>query len=152
MNNFQRVGSKSNAHAGNEFEIIALKYFESLGMFLQRNFPVEFGFNLKKTHRFDLGGKLGKETILVECKSHTWTNGNNIPSAKMIIWNEVMLYFSLASNNSNMILFVLKDYSEKRKLTLASYYVKIYKHLIPKGVTIMEYDMDLGIANIVYKS
>ena len=152
MNNFQRQGAISNARVGKEFELTAQKYFESLGINLQLDFPMELGFNLKKPHRFDLGGTVNGESYLVECKSHTWTNGNNIPSAKMTVWNEVMLYFSLATNNHKKILFVLRDYSDKRKTTLASYYVKIYGNLIPTGVTIMEYDSVLNEANVVYKS
>jgi hypothetical protein len=64
INNFQRVGSVSNAHAGNDFESLALI----------RNFaaPVRVG-EQKKWHRFDLGSE--KPPVLVECKSHTWTQG-----------------------------------------------------------------------------
>ncbi|WP_201087274.1 hypothetical protein [Serratia plymuthica] len=47
--------------------------------------------SIKKSHRFDLG--CAEQKILVECKSHRWTIGNNIPSAKLTVWNEAMFYF-----------------------------------------------------------
>lgn len=39
-------------------------------------------------------------------------------------------------------MFVLRDYSEKRKETLAEYYIRTYQHLIPKGVELWEFDED----------
>jgi hypothetical protein len=152
MNNFQRLGAISNAHAGNDFELLALKYFDSIGLTLQRNYPVKLGFNVEKVHRFDLGGNAEESTVIVECKSHKWTSGDNIPGAKLTVWNEVMLYFSLVPNDVKKILFVLRDYSAKRKATLASYYVRIYGNLIPNGVTIIEYDTDCDEANVLYES
>ena len=49
-----------------------------------------------------------------------------------------MLYFSLAPSDSRKILFVLRDWSEKRGESLAQYYVRTHSHLIPD-------DVDLGI-------
>jgi hypothetical protein len=51
-----------------------------------------------------------------------------------------MYYFHLAPVGFRKVLFVLKDFSEKRQETLASYYVRNYRHLIPGGVEILEYD------------
>lgn len=45
-----------------------------------------------------------------------------------------------------MVSFVLKDMSRKRKETLAKYYVRTYRHLIPPNVEIWEYDTDSGQA------
>ncbi len=69
--------------------------------------------------------------MIIECKSHKWTSGNNVPSAKMTVWNEAMLYFSLAPESTRKILFVLRDYS-KRNETLAEYYKRLNEHLIPQ--------------------
>lgn len=49
----------------------------------------------------------------------------------MTVWNEAMYYFLLAPIEYRKILFVLKDYSPKRKGTLAEYFVRTNKHLIP---------------------
>lgn len=154
MNNFQRAGSISNAHVGKEFENTAKKYFESRGLSVKENYPILLGVDkIKKSHNFDLGGinKKGIEYV-VECKSHTWTSGKNVPSAKLTVWNEVMLYFSLLSTDTQKILFVLKDCSEKRQETLAEYYIRTYQHLIPKGVQILEYDNNSMEVSTVYNS
>jgi hypothetical protein len=143
MNNFQRVGSVSNAHVGSEFEEQALFYFKSKNIILNKSFILPIGIgSYKKDHVFDLGCNSSKHgKIIVECKSHTWTSGGNVPSAKLTVWNEAMYYFFLASNEYRKIFFILKDYSVKRQETLGEYYVRTYKHLIPQNVEIMEYDI-----------
>jgi len=72
VNNFQRIGSVSNTHAGREFEEAAQTFLAETGVRLQQNFPVSVGYKLKKVHRFDLGSE--EPPILVECKSYTWTS------------------------------------------------------------------------------
>jgi hypothetical protein len=72
LNNFQRIGSKSNAHVGSRFEEIAQQYFKSENIVLDRGYRLNIGVNKKKKgHVFDLGcncDDYGK--IIVECKSH----------------------------------------------------------------------------------
>ncbi|CAM4138195.1 hypothetical protein AEBE7430_19265 [Aeromonas bestiarum] len=51
-----------------------------------------------------------------------------------------MYYFLAAPSDYRKIMFVLRDYSEKRKETLAEYYIRTYRHLIPEGVELWEYD------------
>ncbi len=100
-NNFQRSGSVSNAHVGREFEAMAKKYFRREypdHPELQEEFAVDIGLSNKKEKRFDLGA--ANPAILVECKSHTWTRGGNVPSAKIAVWNETMYYFHLAPKAS----------------------------------------------------
>jgi hypothetical protein len=70
-NNFQRVGSISNAHVGRDFEGAARLFFAETGIALQPNFVVPVGFKIKKAHKFDLGSE--DPPILVECKSYTAT-------------------------------------------------------------------------------
>src|SRR5438309_612198 len=107
VNNFQRVGSVSNTHAGNDFESVARAFFAKQGIELTRNFAAPVGVgDQKKPRRFDLGSE--KPPVLVECKSHTWTQSGNMPSAKMTVWNEAMYYFHLAPDMYRKILFVLK--------------------------------------------
>lgn len=138
-NNFQRKGSMSNAHVGQNFELNAKIFFEKKGILLHKNHKVMVGVSdFKKAHRFDLGCSDLK--ILVECKSHRWTTGNNVPSAKLTVWNEAMFYFSSAPYDYRKIMFVLKDEKHNSGVTLAQYYIKRYKHLIPAGVEFWEYD------------
>ena len=147
--NFQRIGARSNAHVGSAFEEVARLSFEKRGIVLVPDFPVLIGASRAKKHRrFDLGS--ADPPVLVECKSHRWTVGSNVPSAKITVWNEAMLYFALAPANFRKILFVLKDHSPSRGCTLAEYYVRNYGHLIPDGVEIEEYDEGAGTVARVY--
>ena len=138
VNNFQKIGSVSNAHVGSDFEKVAQEYFGRQGIVLRKGRGVQIGFSSKQEHKFDLGAD--KPPVLVECKAHTWTAGGNVPSAKITVWNEAMLYFSLAPSDCSKILFVLRNWSEKRGESLAQYYVRTHDHLIPDGVEIWEYD------------
>lgn len=138
-NAFQRIGSQSNAHVGRDFESAAMSFFSSQGLALQPNIKVPVGIEGKqKLHAFDLGCE--EQKVIVECKSHRWTTGDNVPSAKMTVWNEAMYYFLAAPNGYRKIMFVLKDYSSKRGETLAEYYLRTYEHLVPADVEIWEYD------------
>ena len=137
-NNFQRVGSISNAHAGREFEEEAELFFTKMGISLQPGFSAPVGFKIKKPHKFDLGSE--EPPILVECKSYTWTSGGNSPSAKIRGLNEVMLLFSVAPDRYRNILFVLKHL--RNNVTLAAHYIKTQGHLIGPNVEIWEFDLD----------
>ena len=138
---FQRVGATSNAHAGDAFEQIASSSFERVGLVLSRNFGATIGNgNRCKIHKFDLG--CDDPAVLVECKSHTWTAGDNIPSAKLTVWNEAMYYFALAPENYRKILFVLRSERAKNRESLAEYYIRLNSHMIPRGVEIWEYNAD----------
>lgn len=142
-NNFQRIGSISNAHVGRDFESAVQEYFRQQGILLNSNFSVPVGvFAEKKNRQFDLGSE--KPPVIVECKSHCWTAGGNVPSAKVTVWNEAMYYFYLAPSRFRKVLFVLRDFSRKRQETLAGYYVRNYAHLIPRDVEIMEYEEKSG--------
>jgi hypothetical protein len=142
-NNFQRIGSISNAHAGTDFETAARQFFTTQGISLTKNFavPVAVG-ETKKLHRFDLGSD--NPRVLVECKSHTWTQGGNMPSAKMTVWNEAMYYFHVAPPDYRKVFFVLKHY--RKEQSLAAYYLKTHGHLVPAGVEFWEYDAQSSVA------
>lgn len=144
MNNinkpFQRIGSTSNSHVGKDFEALALSYFSKKGIKLRANIKIPIGVNeQKKKHAFDLGCEVKR--IIVECKSHTWTSGKNVPSAKLTVWNEAMYYFQVAPTNYRKIMFVLRSECDTRKETLAEYYLRRYYHLIPNDVELLEYDI-----------
>lgn len=85
--------------------------------------------------------------MLVECKSHKWTTPNdNVLSAKLTVWNEAMYYFLCSPSDYRKIMFVLRDISKRRGETLAEYYIRTYRHLIPAGVEFWEYDELTGTA------
>lgn len=139
----QRIGSISNAHVGADFEKAALLYFEKQGERLTRNFSLEIGVHeKKKKHCFDLGSDNPK--IIIECKSHKWTAGGKVPSAKMTTWNEAMLYFHLAPKDFKKVFFTLHDKRQVTGETLVAFYKRTYSHLIPEGVEFLEYDESTG--------
>jgi len=134
---FQRTGSKSNSHVGQEFELLALKYFSKNNIKLQQNYKINIGIGKnKKEHKFDLGNN----EYLIECKTMSWTKSDNVPSAKIHSWNEAMYYFSISPNKYKKILFVEMFYSQKRKKTLLQYYIEKYYHLIPNDVILYDYN------------
>ena len=139
VNNFQREGPHSNAKAGSDFETTAQTYFQKQGVLLEKGLSVLIGVaDTKKKHEFDL--RSSSPPVLVECKSHKWRSGGNVPSAKITVWNEAMYYFHLAPPEYRKILFVLRDYSDKRRETLAQYYIRNHGHLIPDDVEIFEFN------------
>jgi hypothetical protein len=138
----QRVGSISNAHVGAAFEKVALEFFAKKKIVLSPRFPLKLGHGTKKKRCFDLGASTPK--VIVECKSHRWTEGAKVPSAKMTVWNEAMYYFHLAPKGYRKILFVLHDKRKNTGETLLSYYKRTYSHLIPKGVEFFEFDEASG--------
>jgi hypothetical protein len=147
INNFQRVGSTNNTQVGDEFEDLVAAFFSRQGVVLQQGFGIPVGVGeMKKQRRFDFGSE--QPPILIECKSHAWTGGGNVPSAKITVWNEAMYYFHIAPAAYRKILFVLK--SVRGATSLASYYVRCYGHLIPQGVEVWEYDVPSKSAERVH--
>ena len=141
MTNFQRVGSISNAHVGHDFEVTAQRVLLAKGLAVGLCHTVLLGVaNQKKLHDFDLGSE--KPKVLVECKSHTWTAGDKVPSAKMINWSEAMYYFSIAPNEYRKVFFVQRSIRRSTGETLASYYRRTKFHLVPPEVEFWEYDLD----------
>ncbi len=135
---FQRKGSESNAHVGRDFESKIQNYFAQKNLHLTAGISVPIGINGKKNHSFDLGNE--EKKVLVECKAHKWTEGDNVPSAKLTVWNEAMFFFHAAPPSYRKILVVLKDFSSKRNETLGEYYIRTYSHLIPMGVEIWDFN------------
>lgn len=105
-------------------------------------FPLSIGLAQKKRHCFDLGTSTPQ--ILVECKSHRWTEGAKVPSGKLTVWYEAMFYFYLSPRNFRKIFFVLHDCRNGNGETLLGYYRRTYPHLIPEGVEFMEFDDSTG--------
>lgn len=140
MNNFQRIGAISNAHVGRELEDIAAAYLAAQGVHVHPRHKVSVGVaRIKRPHEFDLG--CDEQMILVECKAHTWTSGDKVPSAKMINWAEAMYYFALTPNYRR-IFFVQQSSRISNGESLVDYFLRTKPHLIPPGVEFWEYDFD----------
>ena len=141
MTNFQRVGSISNAHVGRDFEDLAQRVLQSQGIVVERYHKVPMGVGeKKKLHAFDLGSEDPK--VLIECKSHTWTAGNKVPSAKITSWVEAMYYFAIAPPEYRKIFFVQRSVRRSNGETLTCYFQRTKFHLVPAGIEFWEYDLD----------
>ena len=141
MSNFQRDGSTSNAHVGRAFEERARKVLAEHGLRLQSGHKVPCGLGtVRKRHSFDLGSEDPK--VLVECKSHTWTSGGNVPSAKIKDWAEAMFYFHMAPRDYRKIFFVERSVRPGRPESLLAYFLRTQLHMIPPDVEFWELDGD----------
>ena len=138
----QRKGAESNTQVGRDFEAKAQVFFAQQGLHLTSGMAVEIGINGRKSHNFDLGDEQKK--VIVECKAHTWTEGGNVPSAKMTTWNQAMFFFHASPSGYRKILFVLRDFSQKRNETLGEYYIRTNPHLILNDVEVWEYGEKQG--------
>jgi hypothetical protein len=143
--NHQRLGATSNTAVGLQFELDAQRYWKSQGLELERNFPIELGFETKRVHKFDLG--TNSTPTIIECKANRWTVGANSPSAKIRGMNEALLYFYLAPVKYRKILFVLRHMRKEK--SLAKHYIDNNGHLIPHGVEVWEFDPeDLAVERV----
>ena len=141
MSNFQRKNSTSNAAAGREFELMVKEILVQKGLSLCENFELPIGIaNRNKSHKFDLGSN--SPPVIVECKSHKWTQGNNVPSAKIATWNEAMFYFHCAPRDYRKLFIALRDMRKSTNESLAEYYMRNHFNLIPADVEIWELDVN----------
>ena len=121
---------KSNHKIGKEFEDLACKV-------LTKHFHTAFsdgpakiciGTNEKKEHDFDFAS--ADQSIVVECKAYTWTEGDNTPSGKLSTLNEAVYFLSFLPKDTIKILCIKKAYNSKHGKTLAEYYVNQYGHIL----------------------
>lgn len=134
------MANKDNPIAGAKFEKMCHEYMTKHGVELVHSCSLKIRANKKYGyHKFDFVSK--KANIIVECKSHAWTESGNTPSAKMAVWNEAMYYFSLLPKSHLKILFVKKSINKNNKKSLAEQYVISNEHLIPYNTVIWEFDV-----------
>ena len=137
-NNFQRKGVKSNTEVGKIFEKIIYNFLEKNNVILENQKKVKIGIKAKKDHAFDLGN----DSIIVECKSQTWTESGNAPSAKIKNWSDAMFSFYLAPGKYKKLFFVEMSYNQKYCKTLLEYFIEHYFYLIPSDVMLIDYYTD----------
>ena len=138
VNNFQRMGAKSNTEVGRAFEDRATKFLlQQQGVALERDYKLPCGLgNVTTNHKFDLGSDSLR--IIVECKSHTWTKSGNVPGAKIKNWVEAMFYFYMAPEDYRKIFFIEQSKRNGDGESLGCYFIRTQKHLIPDDVEFWE--------------
>jgi hypothetical protein len=128
-----------NPGKGRRFQALAA---ELLGQHLGTRFlldePIGIG-RPPKPHRFDLVSVDRRH--VGECKNHAWTETGNMPSAKMAVLNEAVLYLSHLPAETRKFIALRLDRHQRRDETLVAYYVRTYRHLLD-GLTILERVVD----------
>lgn len=110
------------------------------GVEFQLDYPIQIG-NPPKEHRFDLVSVDSR--YIGECKSYSWTESGNVPSAKMGFVNEAVFFLSFLSPSMVRFIVMRKDLHPKRRETVADFYYRTYRHLL-NGVLIIEVDVESG--------
>lgn len=136
MTSFQRKNSSSNASEGKKFEDRVRKLFKPVFGNMSEQIPVLVGIreNGKKEHKFDLVS----DNAVIECKTMTWTEGGNCPSAKIQTWSEAMFFFYLLKTDKKKYFVVEESLNPKNNESLMDYYIRTHYHLIPSDVIFIE--------------
>ncbi len=98
--------------------------------------PVLIG-NPPTPHKFDVVSDDGN--VIVECKCYTWTEGGNVPSAKLSTLDEAVLYMRSIPFKAKKIIAIKLAYNSKGTKTLAEYFCDKKGHLL-EDVEIWEID------------
>ena len=93
--------------------------------------------NPPRPHKFDIVSKDSK--IIIECKCYTWTTGGNVPSAKLSILDEAVLYLRCTPISTKKIIAMKFDWNEKKQKSLAEYFCDKKNHLLD-DVMVVEID------------
>ena len=96
--------------------------------------PIPIGNTGQKFHRFDLVSD--DYSIVIECKCYSWTEGKNIPSAKLSTLNEAVFFLSFVKN-ARRIIVLKRSLHPTTSESIAEHYVRSYEHLL-KDVEIWE--------------
>lgn len=129
--------NSDNPHVGKAFQDEVLKVAEQyFKKDFQQETAVEIG-NPAKPHKFDVVSEDKK--IIIECKCYTWTEGGNVPSAKMATLDEAILYMRSVPYPATKIIAMKKDVHPRRQITLADYFCDKKAYLMD-DIQIWEFD------------
>ena len=129
--------NSDNPKVGKAFQgVVKEKVEEYFGCPFIEEKPVLIG-NPPTPHKFDVVSEDGK--IIVECKCYTWTQGGNVPSAKLSTLDEAVLYMRSISFEAKKIIAIKLAYNSKGTTTLAEYFCDKKGHLL-EDVEIWEVD------------
>lgn len=127
-----------NTGKGRDFQTMAaevLSQYFKVGFQIEHPFPIG---NPPKDHKFDL---VSDDLQYVgESKNYSWTEGGNVPSAKMGFINEAVFYLQHLPGNKKRFVVMRRDVDEKHKESLADFYYRTNRHLL-NGVFIVEIDV-----------
>lgn len=125
--------SKGRSFQNKAAQILS-QYF---GVIFKQEYPIGIG-SPPKLHKFDLVSEDLK--YVGESKNYSWTQGKNVPSAKMAFMNEAVFYLQHLPQGTERFIVVRRDVLPNRNESLARYYFRTYQHLL-NGVFILEIDL-----------
>lgn len=127
--------NSDNPKVGKVFQQTALRfvteYFDK--RFIEEK-SIDIGYP-PKPHKFDIVSEDG--LIVVECKCYTWTEGGNVPSAKMATLDEAILYMNNIPYTAQKIIILKQVFHPEKDITLAEYFVDKKGHLM-RDVSVWE--------------
>ncbi len=150
MNNFQRKGSKSNTDVGQAFrkrvrDMILARH--RIVLHERHSVLCSLRNNQEKTHRFALGSD--NPPVIVTCKTHKWTSGDNMPSAKIHAFAVAMFHFHMAPSKYRKIFVCEQSLRKKDNKSLLEYFLDKYFYLIPPDVELWELPPDSDAVRII---
>jgi hypothetical protein len=129
--------NSENSRRGREFkELVAEILSEYWSTSLDLNVPIPIG-KPPKLHKFAIASE--DKRIVGETKCFSWTESNNVPSAKMITVNQTVLYLSLLPYGTKRFIVMARDIRPTNGEALADYYYRTNNHLLG-DVLIIEVD------------
>ncbi|MBQ9870991.1 MAG: hypothetical protein IJM27_03590 [Eubacterium sp.] len=143
------MGNSDNPKKGAFFQKKVCEWFQkeyNKPFVLEKKIPIG---NPAKDHKFDIVDVAG--TLAVECKSYTWTETGNVPSAKMGFTNEAAFYLGFLPNSFTKYIVMVRSTHPKRRESLAEYYYRTYRHLL-KGITVAEFDLEMETLQVIGQS
>jgi hypothetical protein len=127
-----------NPKKGRDFQNLAARilsdYF-NVAFLTEQAIPIG---NPPKLHKFDLVS-IDKKYI-GESKNYSYTEGGNIPSAKMMGLNEAVFYLQHLPTEKDRFIVVRKEVGINHSVTLGEHYYKTNRHLL-NSVFIIEIDV-----------
>lgn len=109
--------NSDNPRIGKEFQRMVLAYAKEhfLHDFKEEK-PVDIG-NPPTPHRFDV---VSEDEGIIECKCYTWTEGGNVPSAKLATLDEAVLYMKSVCHPAKKI--IVMEATDNNGVSLAEYF------------------------------
>ena len=95
------------------------QFEDRVNQFVTRYFHKQFSeqaldLGQGKMHKFDLVS--ADHSIIIECKSYTWTSGGNYPSGKISTLKEALLYFRTIQAQKKILVMHHKEFLKKELL------------------------------------
>jgi len=113
---------------------------------LERTLGIEFDLEVKiaigdppKARPFDLASRSG--AIVAECKAYAWTQGGNVPSAKITTLREAANYLLQLPVSTTTLIVMDRHCHPRRGEALADYFVRLNSHLLGR-VSLLELSSD----------